>query len=186
MYRLTQRHDFARLDLPASFAQAVCLVEWAERLGLGGSSSGSRGGSSGESQSGGSSSSGGGSSSGGADGAASSSSALLPAEHLDVHNSIVDASAQARLQQALAQQLEAAAAAAGSEEGWGEEQGGSDDDGGDARWRRIALSPSGARWQPRLQLLRQYLQAEGAQLGCFLLEEGQGGMEAARAAGAAH
>eukprot|EP00887_Chlorella_sp_A99_P001922 scaffold18.g1922.t1 len=33
LYRLTEPHDLARLDLAASFATAVSLVEWAERLG---------------------------------------------------------------------------------------------------------------------------------------------------------
>ena len=32
LYRLTQPHELLRLDLPASFAGAVSLVEWAQRL----------------------------------------------------------------------------------------------------------------------------------------------------------
>ena len=32
LYRLTEPHDLARLDLQASFREAVSLVEWPERL----------------------------------------------------------------------------------------------------------------------------------------------------------
>jgi tRNA A37 threonylcarbamoyladenosine biosynthesis protein TsaE len=33
LYRLTQPHDLARLDLPASLPAAVSLIEWPDRMG---------------------------------------------------------------------------------------------------------------------------------------------------------
>lgn len=146
LYRLTQQYDLARLDLPASFSRAVCLVEWPERL---------------------------------------AGSAAQPLQPLHVYISILAAAEQERLQAARhsggssrsgreAQQSEAAD---GDEAGGGSSgSSGSDDDdetGGDARWRRIQLVPAGPRWQRRLQLLRRYLLAEGAQLGCFVEEGGE-------------
>lgn len=122
LYRLTQQYDLARLDLRASFTQAVSLVEWPERLGPD----------------------------------------LLPAEHLAVHISILEAAEQQQLQRHLA------AAAAHERRSTDEAEGGGDEGGGDTRWRRIQLSPAGQRWLPRLQLLHRYLSSEGAELGCYL------------------
>ncbi|KAL4445370.1 hypothetical protein ABPG77_011195 [Micractinium sp. CCAP 211/92] len=162
LYRLTAGYDLARLDLPASFARAVCLVEWAERLqDLGGG-------------------------------------AHLPADHLAVRIAVVEAAEQARLQQHVQQQQQqqqqaGSGSASSCMSGLGEEAGGEedeqgyssseaeeDDDGGDPRWRRIQLEVGGGgsagthgssgRWEPRLQLLRRYLAAEGPQLGCYLLD----------------
>jgi hypothetical protein len=135
LYRLTEQYDLARLDLQASFSQAVSLVEWPERLGP----------------------------------------SHLPAEHLAVHISILEAAEQQRLQRHFA------AAAAGSTGSGGQEWRsmeeaedgsiGSDSSGensGDVRWRRIQLNPAGQRWLPRLQLLQRYLSSEGAELRCYL------------------
>lgn len=158
LYRLTAGYDLARLDLPASFSRAVCLVEWAERLqDLGGG-------------------------------------AHLPADHLAVRIAVVEAAEQARLQQKLQQQQQQAGSSSGRScmSGLGEEAGGEEDEqgyssseaeednDGDPRWRRIQLEVGGGgsagthgssgRWGPRLQLLRQYLAAEGPQLGCYLLD----------------
>ena len=43
--------------------------------------------------------------------------------------------------------------------------------GGDARWRRIQLTPHGPTWEARLQVLRSYLAAEGGGYGCWLLPD---------------
>lgn len=116
-----------------------------------------------------------------------------PTEPLDVHISILQPAEQEALQMRLlaarrrggggsgGRSAGAAAGAAAEEEEWaGAGSSGSSDDedddegGGDARWRRIQLSPAGPRWQPRLQLLRRYLQAEGGAVGCYLEAEGGG------------
>ncbi|KAI3428791.1 hypothetical protein D9Q98_007610 [Chlorella vulgaris] len=138
LYRLTQQYDLARLDLQSSFTQAVCLVEWPQRMGL----------------------------------------QHLPQEHLALHISILSPAEQQQAQQQLAA---AESSAVGSvdlgcqqgEPGGGAEEdavdGSSIDDGsGDARWRRMWLTPMGKRWLPRLQLLQRALEQQGAQLGCHL------------------
>ena len=152
LYRLTQQYDLARLDLRASFTQAVCLVEWPERLGA----------------------------------------QQQPADHLAVHISILEQAEQRRMQQqrqglegqGRQQQEQQAAGSPGgtSSSSGGEGRGDEDEDedgdeegSGDARWRRIKLSSASQRWQPRLQLLRRYLEAEGAELGCYLLPDSRGG-----------
>lgn len=145
--------DLARLDLPASFAQAVCLVEWPERLAA--------------------------AAAGGGDG----SGVPQPHEPLEVSISLLgpqeQAALSARLQAdaATAQQQRAASGAAEEEADSSSSDGSEDEEdesGGDARWRRIQLAAAGARWRPRLQLLRRYLAAEGAALGCYLEPEGGG------------
>jgi hypothetical protein len=102
----------------------------------------------------------------------------LPQEHLALHISILSPAEQQQAQQQLAA---AESSAAGSldlgcqqgEAGGGAEEdtvdGSSIDDGsGDARWRRMWLTPMGKRWLPRLQLLQRALEQQGAQLGCHL------------------
>ncbi|PRW05813.1 tRNA threonylcarbamoyladenosine biosynthesis [Chlorella sorokiniana] len=144
LYRLTEGYDLARLDLPASFSQAVSLVEWPERLALAGQ----------EQQ---------------------------PAEPLEVTISILGQAEQAAVEAALAERRAAAASSSSSsgsgvpeaagtvEDDLGSSSSGEDEEGGgDRRWRRIQLLTAGQRWQPRLQLLRRYLDAEGAEVGCYL------------------
>ena len=134
LYRLTAQYDLARLDLAASFAAAVCLVEWPERLGA-------------------------------------APAAPQPAEPLHVAISILAPGEQAALQAALPQRHVEPGGSGGDAacSDSGEDEEGS---GGDARWRRIELATAaaGERWAPRLQLLRRYLAAEGAAVGCFLEE----------------
>lgn len=160
---MTQQYDLARLDLHASFTQAVCLVEWPERLGA----------------------------------------QQQPAGHLAVHISILEQAEQQRMQQQRQQEqqpgqegqgqqqqkqqaagsLEASSSSSSSSDSSGgegqeeEEDDGDEEGSGDARWRRIELSSGSQRWQPRLQLLRRYLEAEGAELGCYLLSDsGEGAL----------
>ena len=148
--------DLARLDLPASFAQAVCLVEWPERLAAAAAAAAA------------------------ASAGGNGRGVPQPREPLEVRISILSPEEQAALaarlqaEAAAAQQRHAAGGAAEAGPGGGS---GSEDEeeesGGDARWRRIQLAAAGARWRPRLQLLRRYLAEEGAALGCHL--EPQGG-----------
>lgn len=141
LYRLEQRYDLARLDLAASFAQAVCLVEWPERLA--------------------------GAPVQPVEPLDVHISILDAAEQAQLQERLQQ---QRAAQHGSGDGGAAAAGAAGGEEDE-EELGSSSSDeegSGDHRWRRIQLLPSGERWQPRLQLLRRYLRVEGAQAGCYI------------------
>lgn len=127
-----------------SARQAVSLVEWPERLALAGP----------EQQ---------------------------PAEPLEITISILGQAEQAAVEQSIAQRRAAAASSGGSGGGLQAAVEAGDDDefssnssgedeegGGDRRWRRVQLLTAGQRWRPRLQLLRRYLAAQGAEVGCYL------------------
>ncbi|KAI7841418.1 hypothetical protein COHA_004813 [Chlorella ohadii] len=145
LYRLTEGYDLARLDLPASFSQAVSLVEWPERLGLAGP----------EQQP--------------AEPLEVTISILGQAEQADVQAGLAErqaaaASSSGSSMQAAGLTGDEAADELGSSSSSGDEEEG----GGDRRWRRIRLLATGQRWRPRLQLLRRYLAAEGVEVGCYL------------------
>ncbi|KAL4428029.1 hypothetical protein ABPG75_002118 [Micractinium tetrahymenae] len=175
LYRLAQEYDLARLDLPASFSHVVCLVEWAERLqALGGGAHLP------------------------ADHLAVRIAIVEAAEQARLRRQVEQQAAAAQQQQ---QQQQHAGGSDGSsgrpgleeglagceedEQGYSSSEAGEEDGSGDLRWRRIQVAVGGGsgsgsssreRWEPRLQLLRRYLAAEGPQLGCYLLE-GEGAAE---------
>lgn len=112
--------------------------------------------------------------------------AQQPLEPLDVTISILGQAEQAAAEVRIAAQRAAAASSSSSGSGggpmaaasegegeWseaGSSSGEDDEGGGDRRWRRVVLLAAGQRWRPRLQLLRRYLAAEGAEVGCYLEE----------------
>ena len=166
LYRLTQQYDLHRLDLPTSFAQAVSLVEWPERLqilqDLG-------------------------------EAAAHMLPQQHLAVTISIlqgqEQEQLAQQQQQRLQQggeADGRMLYGASSSSSScrngsggrgeapghqELGEEEEEEEGEEGSGDLRWRRIRLEAAGPRWQPRLQLLQRYLRElreAGDELGCFL------------------
>lgn len=136
LYRLPTngQKEMQRLNLQGSFTDAVCLLEWAERLGQ-----------------------------------------LLPAEHLEVHISIVKDQTQAprsgdqtagqmvqgagkSMQQGHQGQQQPQEHAPPAEESWGEDDEQEDDAFTDKRWRRVRLEAHGQRWQQRLAALAAALE----------------------------
>lgn len=107
-----------------------------------------------------------------------------PVEPLEVTISILSQAEQAAVEAIAAGRRAAAASSSSSSSNDAQEAGAADDGlfddlgssssgddeegGGDRRWRRVQLLTAGQRWRPRLQLLRRYLAAEGAEVGCYL------------------